>query len=373
MPAVLTVPDFHRAWLIIVFILAALIASACSQQEEPSPPPSTALKPDANTRFYVNDQLGSAALVTNLDGDILARDAPAPYGEPWVTWREGHAAGPAYRFADQEDDPVSTSVAIGARHYVPQLGRWASPDPLFIQKPETLLGRPGERNLYRYAAHNPIHNTDPTGTSWWTKALKVGRAVVRGGSAVESFRGNIEDAKTLVDPNASTASRVVAGLSLASEIAPVSVDDIRSLAKLAGGTSSALKAVKQAAGSAQKASGGAAKHSRVGRWMSNDEYKKMQRSGIVQESHSGTTHVARPATPSAYDKQARPGSLYVEFDVPDQSLKQTSEQWAKVLGPNTIEGRLAAKRGQPVPQMPAASNVEHVASKMRYRSGKGGS
>ena len=32
--------------------------------------------------------------------------------------------------------------------------------------------------------------------------------------------------------------------------------------------------------------------------------------------------------------------------MPDHSLKQTSDQWAKVLGPNTIEGRLAAKRGQ---------------------------
>ena len=84
-------------------------------------------------------------------------------------------------------------------------------------------------------------------------------------------------------------------------------------------------------------------------------------------------YVLLTSTPSAYEKQAKPGSLYVEFDVPEQSLKQTSDQWAKVLGPNSTEGRLAARRGQPVPQMPAASNVEHVASKVRYRSPGGGS
>ncbi|MEJ7615852.1 MAG: hypothetical protein WKF30_02500 [Pyrinomonadaceae bacterium] len=39
---------------------------------------------------------------------------------------------------------------------------------------------------------------------------------------------------------------------------------------------------------------------RVGRWMSEAEYNAMRKTGMVQESFSGTTHVARPANPEAF-------------------------------------------------------------------------
>ncbi len=97
--------------------------------------------------------------------------------------------------------------------------------------------------------------------------------------------------------------------------------------------------------------------------MSEAEHQKMVDSGFVQESFSGTTHVGSPASQSAFGKQAKPGSFYVEFDVPTSSLKQTQEGWAKVLGPNTVEARLAAHKGQPVPQMPKATNIQHVTTK----------
>ena len=114
---------------------------------------------------------------------------------------------------------------------------------------------------------------------------------------------------------------------------------------------------------------------RVGRWMSQAEYDKMVKtkvvqesySGIktkvVQESYSGTTHVANPASIDAFGKQAKPGQVYVEFDVPTTSLKQTNKGWAKILGPNTLEGRLAAKKGNPIPDMPTATNIKIVGVK----------
>ena len=102
---------------------------------------------------------------------------------------------------------------------------------------------------------------------------------------------------------------------------------------------------------------------RVGRWMSQAEYDKMIKTGVVQESYSGTTHVANPASIEAFGKQAKPGQIYVEFDVPITSLKQTNEGWAKILGPNTLEGRLAAKKGNPIPEMPTATNIEIVGRK----------
>ncbi|GIO67642.1 hypothetical protein J21TS3_24630 [Paenibacillus cookii] len=97
--------------------------------------------------------------------------------------------------------------------------------------------------------------------------------------------------------------------------------------------------------------------------MSEDELSKMTKTGKVQESYSGTTHVAHPSNPSAFGKQAKPGSVYAEFDVPLSSLKPTNEGWAKIIGPNSLEGRLAVKKGLPIPQMPSATNIRTIRMK----------
>lgn len=102
---------------------------------------------------------------------------------------------------------------------------------------------------------------------------------------------------------------------------------------------------------------------RVGRWMSQTEYDLMVSTAQVQESSSGTTHVASPANPAAFQAQTKPGYLYVEFDVPASSIKPTQLGWAKVLGPNSLEGRLASRAGKPRPQMPSALNIQHLTTK----------
>ena len=89
----------------------------------------------------------------------------------------------------------------------------------------------------------------------------------------------------------------------------------------------------------------------------------MTATGYVQESTSGTTHVASPADPAAFQAQALAGSLYVEFDVPRGSVKPTQQGWAKILGPNTLEARLAAAKRQTIPQMPPAMNIQHITTK----------
>ena len=101
-----------------------------------------------------------------------------------------------------------------------------------------------------------------------------------------------------------------------------------------------------------------AETTRVGRWMSEAEYSKMMETGYVQESFSGQTYVANPASSEAFAKQAKPGAIYVEFDVPTSSLKQTKDVWAKILGPNTPEARLMKRKGLPIPEMPKANNIE---------------
>lgn len=79
--------------------------------------------------------------------------------------------------------------------------------------------------------------------------------------------------------------------------------------------------------------------------------------GTVVQSSTGTTHVAYPADIDAFGKQAKNGAMYVEFDVPEKSLVPTNEGWAKTVGPDSIEGRLAKRKDLPVPEMPTAENI----------------
>jgi RHS repeat-associated protein len=101
----------------------------------------------------------------------------------------------------------------------------------------------------------------------------------------------------------------------------------------------------------------------VGRWMSEDEYQAMSDTGKVQAGSGGTsTYVAHPADSDAYRKQAAPGSIYAEFDVPCACLKPAGEPgWAQIPGPqHPIYAKLNSKRGLPPPEMPSFENLRIV-------------
>ncbi len=150
-----------RQFLVVAATLALISSGALSCHHNPD----HALTPDEHTRFHVADRLGSAALVLDHRGRVLTRDAADPYGAPRLAWRaDDDTAAPTYRFTGKEDDPLSGAIAIGARHYLPQLGRWASPDPHFLlENPDAALTTPGEVNPYSYVGGNPVTFTDPTG------------------------------------------------------------------------------------------------------------------------------------------------------------------------------------------------------------------
>ncbi len=54
----------------------------------------------------------------------------------------------------------------------------------------------------------------------------------------------------------------------------------------------------------------------------------------------------------------------MEFDVPQDSLAPAGKEgWAQIPGPNSLYGRLAAMRGEPIPQFPPALNIEWLLTK----------
>ena len=108
-----------------------------------------------------------------------------------------------------------------------------------------------------------------------------------------------------------------------------------------------------AADSASQAPGPTADLTRVGRWMSEEEYDLMKNAQRVQEGAGGKTYVVYPPNPASYTGTAS-GSVFVEFDVPTPVLRPAGNPlWRQIIGPN-IETRLF---GPPPAEMPPATNI----------------
>lgn len=97
--------------------------------------------------------------------------------------------------------------------------------------------------------------------------------------------------------------------------------------------------------------------------MSMDEYNKMVKTGMVQEGGGGQTYAA--FSKDAFMKQAGKDAVYVEFDVPSNSYVVTNKDlgWTRFKSPLSPEGKLAAKKGTEVPQIPSATNIQLIGGK----------
>lgn len=66
-----------------------------------------------------------------------------------------------HKFTGKERDTESGLDNFGARYDSSSMGRFMSPDPLYIEAHR--LADPQRLNLYAYARNNPVNFTDPTG------------------------------------------------------------------------------------------------------------------------------------------------------------------------------------------------------------------
>jgi RHS repeat-associated protein len=104
--------------------------------------------------FYHPDHLGSTALVTDNDGNVVQSIAYIPYGEVFIEERNGTWNTP-YLFNGKELDEETGLYYYGARYLNPTNGMWLSVDPLF------------EKNIdaspYSYCHGNPVMKVDVMG------------------------------------------------------------------------------------------------------------------------------------------------------------------------------------------------------------------
>ncbi|GAP64962.1 wall-associated protein [Mizugakiibacter sediminis] len=104
--------------------------------------------------YYHTDALGSVAVITDANRNVIERTRYAPYGG---TINRPLHDGPGY--TGHETDANTGFVYMQQRYYDPMLGRFLSADPSAPDAANT----GGNFNRYWYANNNPYRNIDPDG------------------------------------------------------------------------------------------------------------------------------------------------------------------------------------------------------------------
>ena len=185
--------------------------------------------------YYLKDHQGNNRVVVSSSGTVAEVNHYYPFGSTFAS-----SSVQPYKYNGKELDTKNglNWYDYGARHYDAALGRWFVVDPL--------AEKYYSWSPYVYCLNEPISNIDPNGKSVWTKLLKGTGKVLRKVSQkgfsslkdkstyVEAFADIIEDAETVFDENASIGDRVISGISLASELLPISLNDAKDAGHLLG-------------------------------------------------------------------------------------------------------------------------------------------
>lgn len=153
--------------------------------------------------YYLKDHLDSSDYVMASNGVPVEQMLYRAYGTEHqpetlnTAWGEHVAAIPGelprekthHRFTGKYLDDDTGLYYYGARYYDPALGRFISPDPLYIADPERCTTNPIACNLFAYANNNPMAFIDPTGLD----------GVVAGD---EAYRRQVEESLQRIDPTA---------------------------------------------------------------------------------------------------------------------------------------------------------------------------
>lgn len=119
--------------------------------------------PQEGVVYYLDDHLGNTHLMTDSLGNVVKEVKHYPYGVQ-VDENEGADDVVAdYTYTGKEYDKDTGLVYFGGRYYSPEMGRWISPDPLYVESPQTAVSNPLSSNLYGYVRNNPLSMIDTFG------------------------------------------------------------------------------------------------------------------------------------------------------------------------------------------------------------------
>lgn len=111
--------------------------------------------PAAQTRYNVDDHLGSCVLELDEQGEVISHEGYYPFGGSawWAAKSQSHANGKTIRYSGKERDATGLYY-YGLRYYAPWLNRWINPDP---------AGDVDGLNVYRMVRNNPLRFRDGDG------------------------------------------------------------------------------------------------------------------------------------------------------------------------------------------------------------------
>ena len=118
------------------------------------------------TIFYYThpDWLGTERARTDLSGNACEKISSLPFGDGQTITSTCGDASPMH-FTGKERDSESGLDNFGARFNSSRMGRFMSPDPIFMTKHR--LVDPQQWNLYAYVRNNPLRYIDPTWKDLW--------------------------------------------------------------------------------------------------------------------------------------------------------------------------------------------------------------
>ncbi len=106
--------------------------------------------------YFHNDIAGTPQLATNASGAVVWKENYLPYGQRQVA--EPASAGNRLWYTGKPHDVDTGLTYMGARYYMPTLGRFTGIDPKAFS-PE----QPHSLNRYAYGNNNPYKYVDPDG------------------------------------------------------------------------------------------------------------------------------------------------------------------------------------------------------------------
>ncbi len=120
-----------------------------------------AVRSDGTGVVFHKDHLGSHTLESDLaTGAALAQQDYFAFG---LTARDDALAAP-FGFTGKKLDSTDGLVYFGGRYFLPETGRFLTPDPYFLeQQPDEFFRAPRSLELYVYVLNNPLNMVDPYG------------------------------------------------------------------------------------------------------------------------------------------------------------------------------------------------------------------
>jgi len=106
--------------------------------------------------YYTTDVLGSPALATDANGNVIWSESYTPFGDRLTSSSASFDNNRWFTSAPQ--NPSSGLVDFGSRHYDPELGRFLGIDPVPV-----VASNSQTFNRYAYAYNNPFGYVDPDG------------------------------------------------------------------------------------------------------------------------------------------------------------------------------------------------------------------